>query len=222
MRFQYHHFGIPTQEVRSGESYNSRLECHGEGYYESVFGIEWLRFDPDCPLPDLVKTVPHVAFRVDDLHAAIQGLPVVVPPAEPTPGVTTCFVEVQGAPVEFLQFHRPEQEIWPHAGKTALPYHHVGICSEQPRPDEVHVPHLHIFCTDHESNPFGIQWMRYEADCPLPERVKRISHVAFKVPDLEVAMAGKKVIIQPNRPSSGVRVAFIEEHGAPIEFLEYA
>jgi len=32
-----------------------------------------MKFEPDCPLPELVKTVPHVAFVVDDLKAAIAG-----------------------------------------------------------------------------------------------------------------------------------------------------
>jgi hypothetical protein len=30
-----------------------------------------MRYEADCPLPELVKTVAHVAFEVDDLAAAI-------------------------------------------------------------------------------------------------------------------------------------------------------
>ena len=30
---------------------------------------------------------------------------------------------------------------------------------------------------------------------------------------------GKKVIIAPNSPTPGVTVAFIEDNGAPVEFL---
>ena len=37
---------------------------------------------------------------------------------------------------------------------------------------------------------------------------------------MEEAIKGKKVIIEPNSPSRGVLVAFIEDNGAPIEFLE--
>ncbi len=36
----------------------------------------------------------------------------------------------------------------------------------------------------------------------------------------EGAIAGKNVIIKPNSPSPGVIVAFIEDNGAPIEFLQ--
>lgn len=100
-------------------------------------------------------------------------------------------------------------------------YHHVGIPTTEPKEGEVYVPHLKIHCTDHESNPYGIQWMRYDSDCDLPEIVKTVPHVAFEVDDLAAAIRGKEVIIKPNSPSEGVTVAFILEDGAPVEFLQF-
>ena len=32
-----------------------------------------MRFEPEAPVPELVRTVPHVAFEVDDLSAEIAG-----------------------------------------------------------------------------------------------------------------------------------------------------
>jgi hypothetical protein len=43
---------------------------------------------------------------------------------------------------------------------------------------------------------------------------------AFEVDDLEQELKGRKVIIAPNSPSPGVTVAFIEDNGAPVEFLQ--
>jgi len=40
------------------------------------------------------------------------------------------------------------------------------------------------------------------------------------VDDLHEAIRGKKIIIQPNEPGPGILVAFIEEAGAPVEFLQ--
>ena len=37
--------------------------------------------------------------------------------------------------------------------------------------------------------------------------------------DIREAIRGKKVIIEPNSPSEGNIVAFIEENGAPIQFI---
>lgn len=79
-----------------------------------------------------------------------------------------------------------------------------------------------MYCTDHESNPFGVQWMRFEPDSPLPEIVKAVPHVAFEVDDLEDALEGQEVLIEPNSPSEGVLVAFVVCDGAPVEFLAFS
>ncbi len=62
--------------------------------------------------------------------------------------------------------------------------------------------------------------MRYEKECTLPDIVKTVPHVAFEVEDIYEAIKNKKVIIEPNSPSEGNIVAFIEENGAPIEFIQ--
>ena len=72
-------------------------------------------------------------------------------------------------------------------------YHHVGIPAAMPVEGMTRLDHLRIACTDHESNPFGIQWMCYDADCPVPPLVRDVAHVAFEVDDLAKALAGKKV-----------------------------
>jgi hypothetical protein len=72
-----------------------------------------------------------------------------------------------------------------------------------------------------DESAYRIEWMRFEADCPLPEIVKTVPHVAFVVDNLAEAIKGKKVIIEPNSPSEGVIVAFIEDNGAPVELMQY-
>lgn len=102
-----------------------------------------------------------------------------------------------------------------------MKYHHIGIPTRTPRAGETYLENFRLFATDHRQNPYGIQWMRYESDSPLPELVKILPHVAFEVENLEQALEGKEVIIEPNSPSRGVRVAFIVENGAPVEFIEF-
>ncbi len=68
---------------------------------------------------------------------------------------------------------------------------------------------------------FGIQWQRYWEGAPYPERVKTVPHVASEVGDLAAALAGRRVIIEPNSPSEGLTVAFIEVNGAPVELMQY-
>lgn len=102
-----------------------------------------------------------------------------------------------------------------------MKFHHIGIPTSTARPGEAYLSEYKLYCTDHESNPFGIQWMRYDEDCALPELVKTVPHVAFEVDDLEAAVAGHEVLIEPNSPSPGVMVAFVVCDGAPVEFLQY-
>ncbi|MGD8697869.1 MAG: hypothetical protein PVJ43_01180 [Gemmatimonadales bacterium] len=104
MQLKYHHLGIPTKKRRSDETYLEKFKTYVSGYETSPFGIEWMRFDPDCSLPELVKTVPHVAFEVDDLDAALVGQQVLIPPNSPSEGVRVAFIVHDGAPIEFLEF----------------------------------------------------------------------------------------------------------------------
>jgi len=100
---RYHHLGIPTTKARAGERYLPEYRVHVSGYATSPYRIEWMRFEEDCPLPDLVQQVPHVAFEVDDLDAALEGREVLIEPNSPSPGVLVAFVVDNGAPVELMQ-----------------------------------------------------------------------------------------------------------------------
>jgi hypothetical protein len=102
----------------------------------------------------------------------------------------------------------------------ALKYHHIGIPTQEPKPGEIYFPALKFYHCGYEESEFGIEWMRYEEGCPLPELVQKVPHVAFQVEDVYAAIRGKHIIIEPNSPSVGVVVAFIEENGAPIELIQ--
>jgi len=55
----------------------------------------------------------------------------------------------------------------------------------------------------------------------VPEIVRIVPHIAFAVDDLDEALKGKEILIEPNSPSAGVRVAFILDDGAPVELLQF-
>ncbi len=91
----------------------------------------------------------------------------------------------------------------------------------EPFEGEIDIPHLKMTVSDHANNPYGIQWQRYWQDAPYPELVQTVPHAAFVVEDLESELEGKHIIIQPNSPSPGLTVAFIEVNGAPVELMQY-
>ncbi|MGR2952282.1 hypothetical protein ABMY23_22260 [Vibrio vulnificus] len=103
-----------------------------------------------------------------------------------------------------------------------MKFNHLGIPTTERFDGEIDLPHLKMTVSDHENNPYGIQWQRFWADAPYPELVKTVPHTAFEVDDLMAEIKGKKVIIEPNSPSEGLLVAFIEVNGAPVELMEYS
>ena len=107
---RYHHLGIPTTMPHAGERHLAEHGVFVSGYETSPYGIEWMRWEPQSPLPDLVKTVPHVAFEVDDLDAEMAGHEVLIAPNSPSPGLTVAFIVDDGAPVELMKFVRPAEE----------------------------------------------------------------------------------------------------------------
>jgi len=104
--------------------------------------------------------------------------------------------------------------------KTKWKYHHIGVPTEESIPGEHYLKNYKLYHYGFEESEFGIEWMRYEKECNLPEIVKIKPHLAFEVENLEEALKGRKIIIEPNSPSEGNIVAFIEEDGLPIELIQ--
>lgn len=102
--WRYHHLGIPTDIRRPDETHLEQFRVFVSGFATSPHGIEWMRFEEDCPLHPLIRTVPHVAFEVDDLDAALAGQEVIHPPGSPSDGVRSAMIVVDGAPIELICF----------------------------------------------------------------------------------------------------------------------
>ncbi len=101
---RYHHLGIPTTVPHEGEYYLEAFDVHVLGFEHSPYGIEWMRYEPDSPVDELIKTVPHIAFEVDDLEAALEGKKILTPPNSPSDGVRVAMIIHDGAPIELIQF----------------------------------------------------------------------------------------------------------------------
>ena len=56
---------------------------------------------------------PHVAYRVGDVRAAIEGLEVLAEPFDVGNGfLTVAFAMVDGAVIEFMQYANSDEEGW--------------------------------------------------------------------------------------------------------------
>jgi hypothetical protein len=102
--WRYHHLGIPTTIPRKNEVHLKRLGLHVSGFDTSPYGVEWMRFDPDCNVSELIRTVPHIAFQVDNLAKALKGLRPIGDISSPSRGVRVAMVVDNGAPIELIEF----------------------------------------------------------------------------------------------------------------------
>lgn len=105
--WRYHHTGVPTTDRKPGERYLPQFGMWVSGFPDSPYGIEYMRFEPDSPIPELVQSMPHVAFEVDDLDAALVGKEVLSPPGSPSSGVRAAMIVDNGCPIELIAFENP-------------------------------------------------------------------------------------------------------------------
>lgn len=102
--WRFHHVGIPTREKRPDEIHIPHLGMHVSAFETSPCGIQWMRFDADSPVSELVQRVAHVAFVVDNLEEALAGRTRIGEVNSPSPGVRVAMILDHGAPVELMEF----------------------------------------------------------------------------------------------------------------------
>jgi len=106
--WKYHHLGIPTSIKMPNERYLAQFKFYISGFSESPFGVEWMRFDVDCPMHGLIKTVPHLAFEVDDLDHELEkhSFELLAEPNSPMDDVRVAMIKHNGAPIELIEFKK--------------------------------------------------------------------------------------------------------------------
>jgi hypothetical protein len=112
-RAAFDHIGLITDVEQQGESWVEATRVWVTSPRAHPYNIEWLRFEPDSPVTGALRTEPHLAYRVPDVHAAVKGHEVLAEPFDVGDGfVTVAFVLIDGAVVEFMQYTNPDEEGW--------------------------------------------------------------------------------------------------------------
>ncbi|MCX6908978.1 MAG: hypothetical protein NTY01_13170 [Verrucomicrobia bacterium] len=99
-------------------------------------------------------------------------------------------------------------------------FHHIGVPSRQPRPNETYLKDGKVYVTPVDADPMGIEWLRFEFGSSMPKEIQTMTHLAFKVDDIEAELKGRKVLVPPFEPAPGIKVAFILHEGVPVEFMQ--
>ena len=100
---EFDHIGIPARAKRDGMRFLESKRLWLTSPAEHPYRVEWLWYEDGSPEVELVRTVPHVAYRVASLEDAMAGRTVIAEPFDVFGEVRVSFIEVDGAPVEFVQ-----------------------------------------------------------------------------------------------------------------------
>jgi hypothetical protein len=100
---QFDHIGVPSPAKREGMRLLESKRLWLTSPSDHPFRVEWLWYEEGSPEADLVRSLPHVAYRVDSLEEALAGKRVVAEPFDVFGEVRVGFIEVDGAPIEFVQ-----------------------------------------------------------------------------------------------------------------------
>jgi hypothetical protein len=112
-RARFDHIGVITDEPRAGEVFVAATRVWVTNPRAHPFHVEYLRYEPDTTVEGPVRQTAHVAYRVDDVYAAIEGHELLLAPFEVGGGFCqVAFVLIDGAVVEFMQYANPDEEGW--------------------------------------------------------------------------------------------------------------
>lgn len=101
---EFHHVGLRAWEKQPEEDWVEDSRCWVTDPREHPNQIEWLRYEPDSEVPDVVKNTPHVAFKVDKLEPHLEGEEVAIPAFEVGEFARVAFIVRNGLVYEFMEF----------------------------------------------------------------------------------------------------------------------
>ena len=104
MKMEFDHVGIVTTEQKPDEIFIAPTRVWITDFQKHPYRVEWLRYEPDSPVAGPVRERPHVAYRVDSIAEASQGLKVLLEPFDVEFAVVAFFETPDGAVVELMEY----------------------------------------------------------------------------------------------------------------------
>lgn len=101
---QFDHVGIVTTEKKPDEIFIEPTRVWITDFQKHPYRVEWLRYEPDSPVTGPVRQGPHVAYRVESIEEASQGLKVLLEPFDVEFAVVAFFETPDGAVVELMEY----------------------------------------------------------------------------------------------------------------------
>lgn len=98
-----HHIGIPTSVKQMNENYSEDMRVFITDPSDSVNKIEFLRFEKESTLHELIQTTTHIAYQVDDIVKEAEGKKMILPITKVSDSMTIAFIEEEGIAIELIE-----------------------------------------------------------------------------------------------------------------------
>ena len=95
----------PTAVV-DGDGLPGDVDCNVwiTDFQKHPYRVEWLRYEPDSPVTGPVRQGPHVAYRVESIAEASQGMKCLLEPFDAGIAVVGFYQSEDGAVIEFMEY----------------------------------------------------------------------------------------------------------------------
>ena len=100
----FDHVGLTTEQVQPDEDWIEQSRVWVTNPRRHPESIEFLRYESDSQVPEVVRRNPHVAYRVTDLEPHLAGQHVAIPPFVVGGFVRVAFIVKHGMVFEYMQY----------------------------------------------------------------------------------------------------------------------
>ena len=97
----------------------------------------------------------------------------------------------------------------------------IGIPTVKKPEKAAYLEGAKLFVTDPADTKNNIEFLYFEEGSPMPELLKKATHIAYIVDDIEAELKGAEILVPPFEPFPNLKAAFIiEDGGVPIELMQ--
>ena len=87
---------------------------------------------------------------------------------------------------------------------------HIGIPVQKPVSGEVYNEGMQVYLTDFTKSPNKIEFLRFDKDSWMPEKIQTLAHIAYEVDNLDGELENAKVLLPKTIVNEHLTNAFIE------------
>ncbi len=100
----FDHVGVTTTVRQPNENWVEQSRVWVTNPHDHPDRVEFLRYEPDSTVPDIIKQNPHVAFKVEALEPYLEGVEIVIPPFTVGDFLEVVFVRKHGLIFEYMHY----------------------------------------------------------------------------------------------------------------------